>query len=448
MSSDFLKAQELLKNISSTQSTYEINEALKTIKKHNEELFLQILNSLDIFTLANVATITPEYILEDILKYLSIIKIAQAVGELESDDATDLIKRFEELNPQKTIAILNRLSSEDKEEILRLKNYDENTAGAYMQTEIFTASLDESIEKAIKRYRILKKSEKIDQIFQIYITDQNGKLCNSINLSDLLLWDFKLNFADIIKKDSNKYKSYSVKDLDDIQMAIDIVEDYDLSVLAVVNDEGILLGRITYDDIHDLIQDNATEQIYNLAGVDKEGEEEESTLKAAKARAFWLMINLATSLISANIISLFSGEIEQLVALAVLMPIVASMGGNTGSQALAVTVRKLSLNEVEFKDAKEVILRESGISLLNGFIFAGVMGIITFIWFKTTMLGLVIALSMLINLALAGFIGSFVPLTLKKFKIDPAVGSSVVITAITDALGFFSFLLLAKMILL
>lgn len=444
---DFLEAQELLKNTSKDQSTYETNEALKTIKRYNEELYLQTLKSFDTYTLANVATITPEHILEDILEHLSIIKIAKAVEELESDDATDLIKRFEELNPQKTLAILNRLSSEDKEEILRLKNYDENTAGAYMQTEIFTASIDESIEKAIKRYRILKHSGQVDQIFQVYIIDNQGKLCNAINLSDLLLWDFKLSFADIIKNNSEKYKSYSIKDHEDIQKAIDIVEDYDLSVLAVINDDGVLLGRITYDDIHDLIQENATEQIYNLAGVDADVEEE-SAFKAAKARAFWLMINLTTSLISANIISLFSGEIEKLVALAILMPIVASMGGNTGSQALAVTVRKLSLNEVEFKDAKKVILRESGISLLNGFIFAIIMSIIAFIWFKTALLGLVIALSMLINLALAGFIGSFVPLTLKKFKIDPAVGSSVVITAITDGLGFFSFLLLAKMILL
>ncbi|EAH8202140.1 magnesium transporter [Campylobacter lari] len=447
MMNDFLEAQELLKNISKDQSTYETNEALKTIKRYNEELYLQTLKSFDIYTLANVATITPEHILEDILEHLSIIKIAKAVEELESDDATDLIKRFEELNPQKTLAILNRLSSEDKEEILRLKNYDENTAGAYMQTEIFTASIDESIEKAIKRYRILKHSGQVDQIFQVYIIDNQGKLCNAINLSDLLLWDFKLSFADIIKNNSEKYKSYSIKDHEDIQKAIDIVEDYDLSVLAVINDDGVLLGRITYDDIHDLIQENATEQIYNLAGVDADVEEE-SAFKAAKARAFWLMINLTTSLISANIISLFSGEIEKLVALAILMPIVASMGGNTGSQALAVTVRKLSLNEVEFKDAKKVILRESGISLLNGFIFAIIMSIIAFIWFKTALLGLVIALSMLINLALAGFVGSFVPLTLKKFKIDPAVGSSVVITAITDGLGFFSFLLLAKMILL
>lgn len=444
---DFLEAQELLKNIPKDQSTYEINEALKTIKRYNEELYLQTLKSFDTYTLANVATITPEHILEDILEHLSIIKIAKAVEELESDDATDLIKRFEELNLQKTLAILNRLSSEDKEEILRLKNYDENTAGAYMQTEIFTASIDESIEKAIKRYRILKHSGQVDQIFQVYIIDNQGKLCNAINLSDLLIWDFKLSFADIIKNDNEKYKCYSIKDHEDIQKAIDIVEDYDLSVLAVVSDNGVLLGRITYDDIHDLIQENATEQIYNLAGVDEDAEEE-SAFKAAKARAFWLMINLTTSLISANIISLFSGEIEQLVALAVLMPIVASMGGNTGSQALAVTVRKLSLNEVEFKDAKKVILRESGISLLNGLIFASIMSIIAFIWFKTALLGLVIALSMLINLALAGFVGSFVPLTLKKFKIDPAVGSSVVITAITDGLGFFSFLLLAKMILL
>ncbi|AJC91227.1 magnesium transporter [Campylobacter subantarcticus] len=447
MINDFLEAQELLKNISKDQSTHKTNEALKTIKRYNEELYLQTLKSFDTQTLANVATITPEHILEDILEHLSIIKIAKAVEELESDDATDLIKRFEELNPQKTLAILNRLSSENKEEILRLKNYDENTAGAYMQTEIFTASIDESIEKAIKRYRILKHSGQVDQIFQVYIIDGYGKLCNAINLSDLLLWDFKLSFADIIKNNDEKYKSYSIKDHEDIQKAIDLVEDYDLSVLAVVNDNGVLLGRITYDDIHDLIQENATEQIYNLAGVDEDAEEE-SAFKAAKARAFWLMINLTTSLISANIISLFSGEIEQLVALAVLMPIVASMGGNTGSQALAVTVRKLSLNEVEFKDAKKVILRESGISLLNGLVFASIMSIIAFVWFKTALLGLVIALSMLINLALAGFVGSFVPLTLKKFKIDPAVGSSVVITAITDGLGFFSFLLLAKMILL
>ncbi|AJC86691.1 magnesium transporter [Campylobacter sp. RM16704] len=447
MLNDFLEAQELLKNISKEQSTYQINEALKTIKRYDENIYLQTLKSLDTFTLANVTTITPDHILEDILEHLSIIKIAKIVEELESDDATDLIKRIEELNLEKALAILNRLSSEDKEEILRLKNYDENTTGAYMQTEIFTASINESIEKAIKRYRILKHSGQVNQIFQIYITDEKGKLCNSINLSDLLLWDFKLSFADIIKNNSEKYKSYSIKDHEDIQKAIDIVEDYDLSVLAVVDDNGVLLGRITYDDIHDLIQENATEQIYNLAGVDEDAEEE-SALKAAKARAFWLMINLTTSLISANIISLFSGEIEKLVALAVLMPIVASMGGNTGSQALAVTVRKLSLNEIEFKDAKKVILRESGISLLNGFIFASIMSVIAFIWFKTALLGLVIALSMLINLTLAGFVGSFVPLTLKKFKIDPAVGSSVVITAITDGLGFFSFLLLAKMILL
>lgn len=447
MNNDFLEAQELLKNISNDISTYEINEAIKTIKKYNEVLYLDFIKSLNSNTLANVATITPDHILEDILENLSIIKIAQAVEELESDDATDLIKRFEEINPKKTANILNRLSFEDKEEILRLKNYEENTAGAYMQTEIFTALLNESIEKAIKRYRILKHSGKVKQIFQIYITDENGKLCNSINLSDLLVWDFKLSFADIVKKDPENCKSYSVQDYDDVQKAIEMVEDYDLSVLAVVNEKGVILGRITYDDIHDLIQENATEQLYNLAGVDREVEEE-STFKAAKARAFWLLINLTTSLISANIISLFSGEIEQLVALAVLMPIVASMGGNTGSQALAVTVRKLSLNEVEFKDAKKVILRESSISLLNGFSFALIMSVIAFIWFKTALLGVVIALSMMINLALAGFVGSFVPLTLKKFKIDPAVGSSVVITAITDGLGFFSFLLLAKIILL
>jgi len=211
---------------------------------------------------------------------------------------------------------------------------------------------------------------------------------------------------------------------------------------------GILLGRITYDDIHDYIQESATEQIYNLAGVDDESEEDDTLFKAGRGRAVWLGINLLTALFSSSIIGLFDETIAAYVALAVLMPIVASMGGNTGTQALAVTVRRLALGEIEFKDAKSVLKREVTISLVNGLIFGAVMGIIAAVWFDKGLLGVVIGLSMVTNLFFAGFFGTIIPLTLRRFNIDPAVGSAVVLTTFTDAIGFFSFLGLAKWILL
>ncbi|MBF0984785.1 MAG: magnesium transporter, partial [Campylobacter sp.] len=212
---------------------------------------------------------------------------------------------------------------------------------------------------------------------------------------------------------------------------------------------GVLIGRITADDIHDLIQERATEQIYNLAGVDDEAEDDETTIfKAGRARAVWLAVNLCTAIVSSTIIGLFDATIEKLVALAVLMPIVASMGGNTGTQALTVTVRRLALGEIAFKDKKQVLLREITIAFINGLIFATLMGFVAYFWFGIKLLGLVIAMSMVLNLTLAGLFGAVIPITLKKLNIDPAVGSSVLLTTVTDIVGFFSFLGLATWILL
>ncbi|MGM0624210.1 MAG: magnesium transporter, partial [Campylobacterota bacterium] len=205
---------------------------------------------------------------------------------------------------------------------------------------------------------------------------------------------------------------------------------------------------ITSDDIYDIIEESATEQIYNMAGVNDEIEQEESIFQIGKSRALWLGLNLITAIAASIVIGLFDATIQSLVALAVLMPIVASMGGNAGTQTLTVTVRKMALGDIEIEDAKKTIYKEVVISLANGLLFALLIGIIAYLWFGLALLGVVIALSMIINLLGAGFFGSVIPLGLQKAGIDPAIGSTVLLTTVTDVVGFFSFLGLATIIML
>ena len=218
--------------------------------------------------------------------------------------------------------------------------------------------------------------------------------------------------------------------------------------MPIVNEYGVLLGRITSDDIYDIINEQATDQMYHLAGVNDDAEEDEDILKAGKSRAIWLSINLLTAILASLVIGLFEETLQSIVALAILMPIVASMGGNAGTQSLTVVVRQLALGDIAKHDAFRTIRKEVTLSLINGLFFAIIMGIIAAVWFDEKLLGVVIALSMIINLLSAGFIGSMVPLLLKRLDIDPAIGSTVILTTVTDVVGFFSFLGLATLILL
>ena len=431
-------------------SAYELAQHLKTLKKHDEELFAHYLEKLDPEILGDVAIELPDHMLKDVIDTLPAEKIVEALEELESDDATDLLQYIEDIDEDKARELFNELDKENQNEILRLRSYDEDRAGAHMQTELFSAHLEEKLGSAVSRLRREKQEGKLENISQLFIIDKDGVLQYAIPLEDLILFDFTKTLKQNIETaDIDQYKPHVANDMDLIQDVADMVQDYDLNVIAVTSSTGILLGRITADDIHDYIQESATEQMYNLAGVDDESEEDDTTLfKAGRSRAVWLGINLLTAIFSSSIIGLFDETIAAYVALAVLMPIVASMGGNTGTQALAVTVRRLALGEIEFKDAKSVLKREVTISLVNGLIFGAVMGIIAAVWFDKGMLGVVIGLSMVTNLFFAGFFGTIIPLTLRRFNIDPAVGSAVILTTFTDAIGFFSFLGLAKWILL
>jgi magnesium transporter len=342
-------------------------------------------------------------------------------------------------------SILSKLDLEDQNIIQRLNSYDEGVAGAYMQHELFSASLDEKIFDSLNRLRELKENDILDNIFHVHIVDVNRKFIGSIGLEELILFSQELKYEDIPQ---DRFKEYCLIDTEEIEDAVEMFTHYNLSALPVVDSNNKLLGRITHDDMHDIIQQIDTKQLYSLAGVSDNAEQEESIYLIGKNRAMWLGINLITAVLASLVIGLFDATIQSFVALAVLMPIVASMGGNAGTQTLTVTVRQMALGEIDYQDAKKIIYKEVMISVVNGLLFAIVIGLVAYFWFNIPLLGVVIAISMIINLFSAGFFGAVIPIVLQKKGIDPAIGSTVILTTVTDVVGFFSFLGLATIILL
>ena len=388
----------------------------------------------------------PENIKDEALTELSVSKLVDVVDELDSDDATDLMQNIEEIDEAKEQEILSNLDEEGVEEIERLKHYEENEAGSLMQTELFRAELDEVIAEAIARLRRLKHEGELDNVYQVFIVDTFGFLIGAVSFEELITFDFEKTFRDYFDESHKMIPSIQAKEpIDDV---IKLFEDYDLVVLPVTDSHGKLIGRITSDDMYDIIEDRATEQMYKMAGVNEEAEEDKEIKAITMKRATWLGVNLITAILASLVISVFDQTIQAYVALAVLMPIVASMGGNAGTQSLTIMVRQIALGELSWREAKGAIRQELIVSLLNGVIFALAMGLIALMWFHDMRLGVVIGLAMIINLLFAGLFGAMIPLGLKRVGVDPAVASSVLLTTVTDVVGFFAFLGLAKIILL
>lgn len=433
------------KSENSTVHPYDISEQLLELRDIDKEEYLRVLKKIPHDLFAEILSEMPEHIQEEITELLSTKKIADIASKMDTDDAATFIQILSEDNKEVAQSILETFNDEDKEIIEQLLAYDDNQAGSYMQTELFSAKIGDNIGEAIRRLKRLKEEGELDNIWQAHIVDNNNKYLGSVGLEELIIFEHDLVFEDIPYE---KYKNYYVHDKDDIKDVVDMVTNYNLTSVPVVNDHNVLVGRITSDDIVDVIQESATEQIYNLAGVNDEAEQEENMYEIGKSRALWLGLNLVTAIAASLVIGIFDSTIQSLVALAVLMPIVASMGGNAGTQTLTVTVRQMALGEIDGEDAKKTIMKEVILSLANGMIFALAIGLIAYFWFQIPLLGLVIGLSMVINLLSAGFFGSVIPLVLQKAKIDPAIGSTVLLTTVTDVVGFFSFLGLASIILL
>ncbi len=424
---------------------FDIAELLLELREHDETLYLEELSKFPDELKALIMIELPRHCHEEIVEYFTPNELADLTNTLDTDDAAELIRNIEDVDEDIAEEVLQSLSHEDRQNLETLISYEEYEAGAYMQTELFSAFIDEQVGESIYRLKHLKATKELDSVYQVYVITRENIFLGSIPLEDLILLGPNVNYDELVKEGIN---SVSVNALDDIHEVVEIASRYDMGVVPVIDLNGKLIGRITSDDIYDIIEERATGQLYHLAGVNDEAEQEESLFHIGKHRAYWLGINLVTAIAASVVIGLFDTTIQSLVALAVLMPIVASMGGNAGTQTLTVTVRQMALGDISSDDAKKTIKKEVYLSLMNGTIFAVAIGIIAWVWFSMPMLGVVIAASMVINLITAGFFGSLIPLLLQKADIDPAVGSSVLLTTVTDIVGFFSFLGLAKLILL
>lgn len=424
------------------------SDIAKILKQLDDNEFAAALKLVPKDLIGDVALALPDRYFDDVVENLSIDELSHAVAELESDDQVDFLHGLEEIDESIASQVFDTLDDDDKKEIIKLQTYNDNEAGAYMQLELFTAEKNEIVHDVIRRFADLRKAKTIENIQNLFITSSDKKLLYAIGLDDLLIFDFNKTLIENIELSEDSFEPKKAQDRENIKDVVHYFEEYDLSVMPIVNAYGILLGRITSDDIYDIINEHATEQMYNLAGLDDDAEEYDEVYKAGKKRASWLGINLFTAIFASFVIGIFADTMQSIIALAVLMPIVASMGGNAGTQSLTVVVRQLALGDISQGDAMRIIKKEVFISLMNGILFAVIMGIVAAIWFDMKMLGVVIALSMVINLFMAGLFGAAIPLFLKKMDVDPAIGSSVILTTVTDVVGFFSFLALAKYMLL
>ncbi|NNE86864.1 MAG: magnesium transporter [Silicimonas sp.] len=374
---------------------------------------------------------------EDVVSALPQEALAEAVRELESDDVVDLI---EDLGEPQQEAILDALDSTDRLAVEQSLSYPETSAGRLMQREMVTAPEHWSVGDSIDYMRAQDKLP--EQFYHIVLVDPRYRPVGYVTLGRLMASRRDTMLVDITE---DSFRTFTVdEDEGDVAYAFN---QYHLISAPVVDAEGRLAGVITIDDAMGILDEEHEEDVFRLAGVGDESLSN-STLEIVKRRFPWLAINLATAVIASIVISLFEDVLSAVVALAVLMPIVASMGGNAGTQSMTVAVRALATRDLTGSNAFRVIRRESIAGLLNGLIFAVVMGIVGYIWFGSTAIGVVIAAAMVVNLLVAGLSGVIVPLVLDKFGIDPALASGTFVTTVTDVVGFFAFLGLATVVLL
>lgn len=422
----------------------DIADYLQDIKGDNEKKFFEFLQSLPLNLRAETFIELPiPFQIDLIIKY-SPLQLTQIIQSLNSDDATDLYITISKINEEKQEEVFELLDDSTQKNIEKLIIYKDDEAGSLMQTEIFKVSYDKTIAYAIEKLADLKK-EGIGKVDSVFIIDEHDKFIKSISLDDLILENKEQSFKDILDKYPNEYSVHSHESIDELLQKI---EKYDLRSIAVIDKKKHLLGRITHDDIIDKMQEVATQQIYNLHKIDKDEHIQESFKKTAQTRAKWLLVNLINVTLASIVIGLFEETLDAIVALAVLMPIVANMAGTAASQTMTVIVRQLALGEIDFNDIGSILKKELTASFINGLFFGVLTGIISQVRYDDIFISLSISLAMLFSFVMASVIGTSMPMLLKKFNVDPAVASSVFVLTLVDIVGFFSFLWIAKIIIL
>ena len=370
-----------------------------------------------------------ESIQTEVFILLSTESIANILKRLESDNA---LKIIENLDEKKKLTVLNKLPPKDRFLLEEGLSYPVDSAARIMQREFTAIPSDWSVGQTIDYLR--ESKDLPEEFLEIFIIDNNFKPIGTVPSSKVLTTARESKMNSIM----NEMQVLIPVNMDKEEVG-HIFENYNLVSAGVVDKGNKLVGMITGDDVFTVLKEEAEEDVLRLAGV---GDEEitDSILQKTKRRFNWLLLNLFTALLATWVISRFGASIEQMVALAFLMPIVASMGGNAGMQTLAVTIRALATKELSSGNINQIVTKEFVIGILNGIIFAIITGVIVQLWFKEINLSILIAVSMILNMIVAGLFGILIPVSLKKFNIDPAIASSVFVTTITDVIGFLSFL--------
>ncbi len=359
-------------------------------------------------------------------------RVAEAVRELDSDDAVFIL---EDLDSEDREDILSQIPFQERIRLRRSLEYPEESAGRRMQTEFIAVPPFWTIGQAIDYIRA--GEDLPDRFTEIFTVDHRFKLAGSLALDKLLR-----SGRDTVVGDIHDTNAHPISAEIDQEEAAQIFEQYDLLSAPVIDDNERLVGVLTIDDVVDVIQEEASEDIKRLAGV---GDEElsDGILEIAQSRVGWLSVNLLTAILASFVIGLFDASLEKMVALAILMPIVASMGGNAGTQTMTVAVRALATRDLDTYNTGKIIRKELLVGLINGVLFAIAIGVVAGIWFAQPALGWVIGFAMIINMLFAAASGILVPIALDKFNLDPAIASGVFVTTVTDVVGFLSFLWLA-----
>ncbi len=379
-----------------------------------------------------------QYLNEDVQAYflsqLNAQEVIDATEDLDTDDLADILQNLPETI---TSEVLDSMDTQDRERVEEILSYEEDTAGGLMNTDTVTIRADITLDVVL---RYLRRHRSLPEMTDsLLVVSRKGVLVGTLPLTSMLVANPSATVREVMKTDT-----VSINVSTSSSEVATLFARQDLVTAPVVNDGGILLGRITIDDVVDVIREDADHSLLSMAGLDEDSDTFAPVKQTAKRRAVWLGINLITAFIASGVIGMFEGTIEQVVALAVLMPIVASMGGIAGSQTLTLVIRGMAVGQISSSNLKWLLNREFVVGLLNGTLWAAVVSGLAILWFSDPKIGAVIAAALLINLVVAALAGTALPYFLKSRNIDPALAGGVILTTITDVVGFLSFLGLAS----
>ncbi len=363
---------------------------------------------------------------------MRVSRLSGIIEEMFSDDVADLLGQ---LSPERLEKIMEQLPPGDAREIADLLQYDEDTAGGIMQTEVISVREDLTIGETIERLRSMEDLSEADGFFYVYVTDVNNRLRGVLRIRDLLFSKPDRRVRDIMIREVRAVSVHA-----DQEEIARLFKNYGFSVVPVVDDFQRLRGLVTSDDVMDVLEEEATEDMQRMIGLS--GEESTATpwRESVRNRLPWLYVNLLTAFMAGAVVAIFESTIAQYAVLAVFLPIIAGQGGNAGTQVLTIVVRSLALGEVPDKGQQAIVIKELIVGLLNGLAIGIVVGLIAWLWKQNIALGVVVFAAMVLNMVAAGLAGVVIPFGLKALRIDPALASAIMLTTVTDVVGFFLFL--------